>query len=289
MIRTMKLRILISTLLLALGVALAPSNVAQAQEVQVTGPLANQPAVRNLRLYRQGRFQIEPNFSFGIQNEFSRPLIAGLHMGYYFLDALGIGLWGGYAVANLNTGLTDEIADRGVAAERNRFSLPTSEGFPDQIGSFTYMASLQLEFIPLRGKLAIFEKLFVDTDFYIFAGLALVGVEERADQSSNEVTGCMGNRDCLRELQTRRESRAAFAPTFGAGLSMYFNGLIGINMNWRAMPFAWNASGWDDSNSETGNDFGDGQLNSDDRFMRLNHMFTIGIVIYLPTAPTITD
>ncbi|MBW2459783.1 MAG: hypothetical protein JRI68_35155, partial [Deltaproteobacteria bacterium] len=33
---------------------------ARAQEIQLTGPLAGAPAVRRLRLYREGRFEIAP-------------------------------------------------------------------------------------------------------------------------------------------------------------------------------------------------------------------------------------
>lgn len=265
---------------------------ASAQEVQVTGPLANQPAVRNMRLYRAGRFQLEPNFSFGLQSEYSRPMVAGLHLGYYFTDWLGIGLWGGYSVASLDTGLTDEIVDGGITTDRNRLSLPNRADFSEQIGRIQWMAALQLEFSPLRGKLAIFEKLFVDTDLYLFVGAAVIGLEERADTSNaacTDATTGIQNAGCYGAAQVARASRVTAAATFGVGLSMYFNDFIGLNLNWRGMPFSWNASGWDDSNSGDGTDFGDGSINSDDRFFRLNHLFTVGIVIYLPTAPEITD
>lgn len=280
----MKIRILLVSALIAAS-SFASSNQASAQEVQVTGPLANQPAVRNMRLYRAGRFQLEPNFSFGLQSEFTRPLIAGLHLGYYFTDWLGIGVWGGYTVANLDTGLTSEIEEGGITTPRNALSLPSRSGFADQIATTSWMAALQLEFSPLRGKLAIFEKLFVDTDFYIFVGAAVLGIEERSDVTRNQCN----NLDCFVGTQTQRSNRVAVAATFGAGLSMYFNNFIGLNFNWRGLPYSSNSSGWDDSNSDDGTDFGDGQINSDDRFFKLHHLFTVGIVIYLPTDPQITE
>lgn len=282
----MKMRILLVALTLA-AVNTFTANQASAQEVQVTGPLANQPAVRNMRLYRAGRFQLEPNFSFGLQSEYSRPMVAGLHLGYYFTDWLGIGAWGGYSVANLDTGLTDEITDGGITTDRNRLSLPNRANFSEQVGRIQWMAALQLEFSPLRGKLAIFEKLFVDTDLYIFVGAAVIGLEERSDVSNAD---CMAvGESCFNASQVARTSRVTAAATFGVGLSMYFNDFIGLNLNWRGMPFSWNASGWDDANTADGTDFGDGQINSDDRFFRLNHLFTVGIVVYLPTSPEITD
>ena len=77
--------------LVAMDAAL-PASQASAQEVQITGPLAGAPAVRRMRLYREGRILIEPNFSFTLQDEFARSLIAGAHIGYYFTDWLGVGV-----------------------------------------------------------------------------------------------------------------------------------------------------------------------------------------------------
>jgi len=293
-----------SLLVLALGLvaldATMPATKASAQEVEITGPLAGQPAVRRMRLYRQGRIQLEPNFSFTLQDEYARSLIAGLHAGYYFTDWIGIGLWFGYAVANLDTNLTEQVEAQGVTTDRNRLSLPcratgvggagceNAPGFSGQIGQRQWMGALQLEFIPLRGKLAMFQKLFVDTDFYIFLGAAMVGVEERADIDPR--TDCAGVDDvtCISNSQGARATRVIPTFTFGAGLSMFFNDFIGLNLNWRGIPYAWNTSGTDESGSEDG-DFPDGRINDQDRFYKFTHMFTIGLTIYLPTEPDITD
>ena len=274
--------------------ATLPSQSASAQEIQITGPLAGQPAVRRMRLYRKGRILLEPNFAFTLQDEFQRTLFAGLHAGYYFTDWIGVGLWGAYGVVGLDTGLTDQIVQQGVSTDRNRLSLPSRQGFRDQIGSMVWAAALQLEFIPLRGKLAIFQKLFVDTDFYIFLGAAFVGIEERADvhlAGSGETAGTecpVSDIGCLQASQTARASRVAIAPTFGAGLTMMFNDFVGLNVNWRATPFAWNTSGTDESGDEAG-DFPDGAVDQDDRFLKLNQLFQIGLMIYLPTEPEITE
>lgn len=270
---------------------LGTSQTASAQEVQITGPLAGAPAVRRMRRYRAGRLQLEPDFSFTLQDEYSRSLIAGLHAGYYFTDWLGIGAWGGYAVANLNTNLTDQIQSQGVTTDRNRLSLPSRDNFDQQIGQIQWVAALQLEFSPLRGKLAIFEKLFVDTDFYIFLGGALVGLEERSDiQGSSCRDGAgMAIGTCFSDSQLARSTRVTAAVTFGAGLTMYFNDFVGLNLNWRGLPFSWNNSGFDDSGNASGGDFPDDVVDAKDRFFRLNHMFTIGVVIYLPTSPDVTE
>ena len=276
-----------------LGSDLVAPSQACAQEVQITGPLAGQPAVRRMRLYRQFRILLEPNFTFTLQDEYSRTLFAGLHAGFYFTDWLGVGVWGAYGVANLDTNLTDQVSEKGVPDERSRLSFPTREGFSEQIGTMTWAAAAQLEFIPLRGKLSIFEKLFVDTDFFIFAGVGVTGIEERSDSGSEGVAACglltgSTRADCYRGLQEQRTSRVAIGPTFGAGINMYFNDFVGLSLAWRGLPFAWNTSGFDNSGSEDG-DFPDGEIDADDRFFKLNHMFHVGVTFYLPTEPTITD
>lgn len=294
MMTTNKLRTLAPIALVAvaiLGADLVAPSQAAAQEVQITGPLAGQPAVRRMRLYRQMRIMLEPEFTFTLQDEYSRTLFAGLHAGFYFTDWLGIGVWGAYGVANLDTNLTDEVVGKGVTDERSRLSFPTQQGFDNQIATMTWAAAAQIEFIPLRGKLAIFEKLFVDTDFFIFVGAGVVGIEERRDTSAAEMAACDAAADrfaCRFDLQTQRSSRVAVGPTFGAGINLYFNGIIGLSLSWRGLPFSWNTSGFDNSGDPRG-DFPDGNINEDDRFFKLNHMFNVGVTIYLPTDPAITD
>lgn len=276
----------------------APASSARAQDVQVEGPLAGQPAVRHMRLYRQGRLRLMPTFGMTLQNEFTRALSVGLEASYGLTDWLSIGVWGAYSVAQVDTSLTDQVSARGVTTDRNRLSLPSRQAFGSQIGNINWVTSLQLTFIPLRGKLSFFQKLFVDTDFYVFAGAAIVGIEERANIRRND-SATISDRvcgngapvdmrdDCLRDSQRNRLNRSTVAPTFGAGLSMYFNDFLGLAVEWRGMPFAWNTSGTD----ERGPDglFPDGAINYRDRIRHFNHMVSLGLIIYLPTAAEITD
>ncbi len=277
---------LIAAAALTCGVFATPSDASAQAEVEITGPLANAPAVRHMRLYRKGRIQLQPMFTFTLQDQYTRTLQAGLQIHYHFTDWLGVGLFGNYGVAGLNTNLTDEIQQKGVTTDRNRLSLPNSDVFDQQIAQMQWNAGLQLDFIPLRGKLALFQKLFVDTDFHIFLGVAFVGLEERANVTAAEQSPT----DCLSGgcTATNRATRVAIAPTFGAGLTMYFNDFLGLNLEWRGMPFSWNTSGTDEARDGSG-DFPDGRIDENDRIFQMNHMFTVGLVVYLPTAVEITE
>jgi outer membrane beta-barrel protein len=292
-----------SRLMMALGLVvataggLAGSNKAEAQEVQITGPLAGAPAVRHGRIYRDGRFQLQPTFGVTINDEFARSLLAGLQIGYHFTDWLGLQAFFNYNTYALPTDLTDQIGKIGQSTEFNRLSLPSKEKFKRQIGQLQYMAGVQATFIPLRGKLALFQALFVDTDFYIFAGAAFVGVQERPDvkttickkgEMNYNLQSCIGT-------QKNSATRMAIAPTFGVGLSLYFTDYLAMTLEYRAFPFRYNTSGTDEGGlnkqrkADTGGEFPDGKITSADRTFQFNQMFGLGFAFYLPAKAKITE
>lgn len=285
---------------MTLGVTGPIAPRAKAQDVQITGPLAGAPAVRKMRVFRDGRVQLQPTLGFTLQDEFSRTVFAGVQIGYHFTDWLGVGGFFNYGALGIDTGLTDQVKERGQTTERNQLSLPNNEKFPDQIGRLNFMAGGQLTFIPLRGKLALFQALFVDTDFYIFGGVAATQVTERKD-----VTGAVA-RECSQgaanpnslavceETQTDTQTRIAIAPTFGVGLSLYLTDFMALTLEYRAFPFRWNTSGTDEGgtnekgNKDANGEFPDQQINDSDRTFQFNQMFSLGLAFYLPFQGEVT-
>lgn len=295
-----------------LGLVLAAAGVvleapAAAQEVQVTGPLAGAPAVRHMRIYRDGRFQIEPSFGMTINDDFARTMLVGAQIAYHFTDWLGLTAFFDYGLS-LETGLTEQVEKRGQTTERNRLSLPSPQGFSDQIGRINYLAGVQATFIPLRGKLSLFQALFVDTDFYLFGGVAFAGVTERANvlRDATGYTPCnnpnfsnpalvpQAMAACI-DTQDDQTSRMAIAPTFGVGLSLYFTEFLAMTLEWRAFPFAWNRSGTDEGGMnekrqlDKNGEFPDGQIDEADRIAHFNQMFKIGFAFYLPPRGKISE
>jgi outer membrane beta-barrel protein len=288
-ITAMRLFVLCAALLA--GFALAPvAPRAHAQDLQVEGPLAGAPAVIGLRIYREMRFQAQLQGTMTLNDEFSRSILVGGQLMFHPTDWLGIGVWGGFGLANIDTYLTDQVKENGQTNEVNVLSLPRKSDFSDQIGRIKWMAAPQIQFIPLRGKLGIFEKLFIDADFYLLGGVGLVGIEERAEVDADFFSTCRSRGalgaqiQCLEPTQSERESRMAIAPTFGAGLSLYMGNWAAMTFEWRAMPFAWNTSGTDESGNSRG-DFPDDQINSDDQLSHFNHMISLGFAFFLPTEP----
>ena len=259
------------------------ASTASTQTVHVSGPLAGAPAVMDQRLWRDKRLHIEPFFAFTIADEYSRSLIVGGELRFHFLDWLGIGGWGGYSVAQLDTNLTDEVQSKGVTTNANRLDLPSRENFPSQVGRINWWSGVEVHFVPFRGKLAMFQRVFVDADIDLFVGAAFVGLEERANvvgqPAPGNVTFCQiegGNQNdtgCL-ESQTTRSSRVAVAPSFGAAFTAFFKEFVGISFRWRGIPFKYNTSGTDNNR--------DGEINSADRLRQFNNMFMVGVIFAMP-------
>ena len=272
-------------LVLVMAEGLQSDNRVIAQDVHVTGPLAGSPSVMNQRLWREMRLHVEPFFAFTIADEYSRSLIVGGELRFHFLDWLGIGGWGGYSVATLDTNLTKEIRDKGVTTNANRLDLPSREGYPNQVGRLNWWSGVELHFVPFRGKLAMFQKIFVDADIDVFVGAAFVGVEERADvtgqPSPGNVTYCDQVGDGCLPSQDARAKRTAIAPSFGIAFNAFFKEFVGLAFRWRGIPFKYNTSGTDNNR--------DGQINSDDRLRQFNNMFSVGVIFTLPPKIKTTD
>jgi hypothetical protein len=283
------MRFTIACTVAMLGLAAAVAPRAAAQDIEVKGPLAGAPAVIGLRNYRQMRFQIQLHSSITLQDEYKRPIMLGGQLMFHPTDWLGIGGWGNFSIVQVDTALTDEISAKGQTNEVNVLSLPNAKNFADQTAQIKWMAAPEVQFIPLRGKLGLFEKLFVDTDFYVLGGIGFVGIQERADTDAS-CKGAPGTSlgtqimNC-ETTQGAHASRTAIAPTFGVGLSLYLADFLAMTIEWRAMPFAWNTSGTDESGDARG-DFPDDVIDDKDHLSHFNHMMTLGFAFYLPTEPS---
>lgn len=266
----------------------AVAKPAAAQEIQLTGPLAGAPSVRKMRLYRQGRFELAVGPGFTLLDEYQRTIFIAGRLQYNIFDFLGVGVFGGFGVANLSTDLTDKIDATAPRNTRTAQNIPPAgQKFADQTGKLKWMAAPQLTFSPFRGKLAIFQKLFVDTDLYIHGGAAFIGVQERADCGDKIKTTCVPQQGQPNPFSTT--SRVAIAPTFGLGLTLYFSQFVNMNIEYRALPFSWNRGGFDSRGKAPDASFPDNNIDSEDRTFKFNQMIFIGAGFYFPTKATISE
>jgi outer membrane beta-barrel protein len=274
------------------GIALA-GNGAQAQEIQLTGPLAGAPAVRHLREYRAGRFEIAPAISFTLLDQYRRTIIAGARLNYNFTDWIAFGVWGGYGVLSMNTNLASEIND---TAPRNALTAINvnhtgaypnygSADFTDQTAKLNWVVAPQLTFTPFRGKLAIFNKIFVDTDFYLALGEGIVGIQERGDcGGSAAIASCADPAS----FALTSKVKPTYG-TFGLGLTFFGGDFWSLGVEYRALPFTWNRAGFDTRGAGTNGNYPDFQINSKDDTFAFNQLVTVSLGFYLPASPHISQ
>jgi hypothetical protein len=285
---------------LAAGIALtAVTETVQAQEILLTGPLAGAPAVRKLRLYREGRFEIAPAVSFTLLDEYQRTILFGGRINYNLTDWFAIGVWGAHGTIKLPTALSDHIQE--VNAQRqdaaaaevaagNEPPLDTrltavnmSADFTKQLSGINWILAPQLTAVPFRGKISLFQSIYLDTDLYFFVGPAFVGLTERAECGRDVAE----RPDCTQSFN--KTDRVAIAPTFGLGFSFYVNKWNAIGFEWRGLPFAWNLAGFDVAGSGKDDAFPDNQVTSADQQFRFNQMLTVSYNFYLPIEHRISE
>ncbi|HEY3667262.1 MAG TPA: hypothetical protein VGL19_14740 [Polyangiaceae bacterium] len=274
------------SVLAAALVLFAITGRAQAQEIQLTGPLAGAPAVRKLRLHRQGRVEFDPAVSFTLLDEYQRTILLGARLQYNFTDWLAFGAWGALgSVIRIPTYLSDQIQDvnakrraadpntaqnpQGASLDRRLTAVNVGPDFKKQLGGIDWVVAPQLTAVPFRGKLALFQSIYLDTDLYISGGAAFVGLTERKN-----CTSCAGVFDTAK--------RVAIAPTFALGLTFYINKWSALGFDYRLLPFSWNTGGFDTAGGGKDNKFPDNKIDSADRQFNLNQMLTVSYNIYLP-------
>jgi outer membrane beta-barrel protein len=292
----------VSAVLAAVAAAAGVLTVApraEAQEIQLTGPLKGAPAVRHLRLYREGRFELDPVISFTLLDEYRRTILIGPRLNYNIKDWIAVGGFFYYGAISMTTDLGDQIdakapRDALTAINVNHTGNPAGcpgqttttcpgASFNDQTAKMQWVGALQATFIPFRGKLAIFNKIFLDTDFYVAAGGAMVGIQQRGS------CGGSGQTSCADPKSFALQSSNKIAPTFGVGFDFFGGNWWALNVEYRALPFSWNRSGFDSRGSGTNGNFPDGQVNGQDETFKFNMMISIGVGFFLPAKPTISE
>ena len=291
-----------ATLLATTLAAVVPATIigsesqAHAQEIVLTGPLKGAPPVIRLRQYREGRLEIAPQFAFTLLDEYQHSYFIGGRINYYFTDWLAFGVWGG-GFLNSNTDLTsqiDNIAPRDQFTQSNvapcvpngSTTQPgatcgggpgTHPTFSDQVSTLSWAAMGQFTAVPFRGKLALFQALFVDTEAYLFLGAGAVGVNERGTCGP----GTGGVASCNTVDSFKLASGAKFAPTFGIGLTFFMNDIVNLGVEWRALPFAWNRGGFDSRGTGPNGNFPDGKVDGNDETFKFNQVIGISVGVML--------
>lgn len=304
-------------LALAFLLELTVLKTASAQEILLEGPLAGAPAVRKLVQYREMRGSLGPMFGYTINNDYVHNILIGGRLEFNIFEWLGVGgvILG---AVNVTTQLTDHISSSGniggastTPSDSNFPSYTGASNFKNQVGRLKGMYLAQISLIPFRGKLSMFEKLFLGIDGAIFVGGGVVRFEERKYCSGSECGDYKddeGNILPPSSYAPEREKKAGGAFTFGAGFMAYFNNWFAVNIEYRMTPFKWNPSGMDEAGQAGSQwvfneqderweveargkkgDYPDGKIDDQDRQWNLNQSIALGFIFHFPFEPRISE
>ena len=214
-------------------------TAASAQEIQLTGPLAGAPAVRKMRLHRDGPLRGRAGVSFTLLDQYERTIMPGATLTYHITDWFGdrrVGRRSASSTTRASRTSSRRKADRRpqLRGQSRLKGLPAHRGEPDprrsrrpatssRHRSHRWAVAPQVMFVPFRGKLALFSALFVDTDVNLFVGAGLRRPQgaralRHRRPTATTITALRGDPYAGSSALT---SRVAVAPTFGLGLNFY--------------------------------------------------------------------
>jgi outer membrane beta-barrel protein len=200
---------------LALVLLVATAAMAPAAPASAEGALSGAPPVLQRTLWREGRVEVLPKFSFTMGDTYEHNLLPGVGVNYFVLDWLGVGVDLEYGIS-VDTSLHEDI-DRELRAKRNaicpeilgaqRAECLAALGVTEKMGtaSLEFMATAQVSFVPISGKFKIWNQLIhYDTHVLVGGVFALVRGENGMDGG------------------------IAFGPSVGIGARFHFNEWVGV-------------------------------------------------------------
>jgi outer membrane beta-barrel protein len=234
-------------------------------------PLEGQPSIRHRLELRAERFEIEPFVGFTLLQDFNNTVMGGAKLQYHLFDWLAIGaVFGGGT--SIGTGLKSQIL--GTLDDTMTRGGPPKTRAEQAMNKINWMGAFQAEFVPVGGKLSLFSKAFLNFDFYIDAGAGVVGLanslpSQPSDCSSKAMSNDFGCNDGIK-----------IGPSVGAGVHLFFNDWIALDLAYRATIIKDNPAGRDVN--------GDKSVNDDDLSWGAKNFVTIGAAFYLPSKAAIS-
>ncbi|HRC56193.1 MAG TPA: outer membrane beta-barrel domain-containing protein [Kofleriaceae bacterium] len=278
---------------------LVHTGEAAAQEADKAGPetgprqaeerrrndLHTQPAVRHRKLLVAKRFEATPLFESTVNADFRHFVGVGLKLEYHLGDKLSVGALGVYAGA-INTGLVDKIVPT-LPDMAQVDSLEPSKGqFQAHLNKMPLHGAAYVSLTPWYGKLAAFDSAFVNFDFYFQAGVSFAQLQSDCPASiCNDTAPGQPRPDPNNAGETLPpdfnpnndpplNSGGRVGAYLGAGIHVFLNDFLALDLTVRDYAFNDNPSGADyDANRFVNDD--------DSRF--LNHLFMgVGLSVMLP-------
>ena len=262
-------------------VAISVFALQLAAQAQHKSPLADAPAIRKRLELRSTRLELGVGGATTIGQDFYHTAFVDVKVGFHITDWLSIAAFGGFAVANLDTGFKDSVVgslDTTQPAQPTR--APTRDEATGSMNKIQQMLGAQLEVTPFTGKYSLFGKLFAHYDFYAFLGPGFLNYAA----TTASVPSCTAN-GTVAAPPAQPASCAVtglkLGVNAGVGAHSFINQFLALNFELRDIIAPNNAAGRDVN--------GDRRVDNNDLSYGNTFVASLNLVLYFPTTADISN
>jgi outer membrane beta-barrel protein len=260
-------------------VAISVFALPLAAQAQHKSPLADAPAIRKRLELRSTRFELGVGGATTVGQDFYHTVFVNVKLGFHITDWLSLGAFGGFALANIDTGFKDSVVGS-LPDNGDGTRAPTKGEATGTMNKIQQMLGAQLEVTPFTGKYSLFGKLFAHYDFYAFLG---VGALNYAATTSSAPT-CSDN-GAIAAPPAQPPPCAItglkLGPTAGVGVHSFINQFLALNLELRDIIAPNNAAGRDVN--------GDRRVDTSDLTYGNTIVAALNLVLYFPTTADISN
>ena len=265
----------ITAALIALTVMVAP-NEARAERKSA---LDGQPAVRHRLLLVKKRFETALAFESSVNADFKHTVAGGLKLEYHLSDMWSFGAVG-FVGTSFNTGLTKRILKTLPDTADTGDPTPTELQYKQHLNSIPIHGAAYVGITPWYGKLAAFQKFFVNFDFYFQGGLSVAMLKNKCcDFAEDPNPGGDLDNGILPDGNPNNDPAIndgqRLGLFLGGGIHVFLGDWVALDLTVRDYMFSDNPSGLDFNADQA-------VTEDDNRFQ--NHLFMgIGLSMFFPT------
>jgi outer membrane beta-barrel protein len=208
-----------------------------------------------------------------LNQDFYHTVFVNVKLGFHITDWLSLSGFGGFGVANMETGYHGKLVNALPDSPQPLDRAPTKAEGAAALQQISSVLGGQLELTPFTGKYSLFGKLFAAYDFYAFAGPGFINVKPTSTTGLNACSDSGTDSVCT-------VSGLKFGATFGVGMHTFFAQSLALNLELRDLYAQLNPSGRDVN--------GDQYANNAD--LGWTHTWIVGanLVLYLPATASIS-
>jgi outer membrane beta-barrel protein len=263
---------------LAFLIAVSICALPLAAQAQRKSPLADAPAIRKRFELRSSRLELGAGAGTTLSQDFYHSVLIDLKVGFHITDWLSIAGVAGFTLANIDTGFKDSVLSSLDPSSTTR--APTRSDATASMNKISQLLGAQLELTPFTGKYSLFGKLFAHYDFYAFVGPGALNYT--ADAPACPDNGQVAPATVpITPVAGCGVTGLKIGVNTGVGLHSFINQFLALNFELRDVVAPNNAAGRDVN--------GDGKVDNGDLSWGSTFIATLNVVLYLPTAPDISN